>query len=241
MKSRGQESFVNLPRVAARLYNSLTQTSAIERQHREIARDLVSGIEHGRLLDVGTGPGKLLLEVHHLNPGFELYGLDISEAMVQLARKNLTGINVNIQCGDIRSTDYANDFFDRITCTGSFYLWDHPEECLEELFRILKKGRSAFLYETYQDFDGKQVRPALQQNLRGENLVRRLLTPIFLMKQLRMTYRTDEIADIIKHTRFAASHTITQISLGGMPAWLRIQLTKCGSSSARRYPGIFWG
>lgn len=226
MKSRGQESFVKFPRVAARLYNSLTQTSAIERQHREIARDLVSGIEHGRLLDIGTGPGKLLLEIHQLNPGLKLFGLDISEAMVQLARKNLTGIDVNIECGDIRCTDYADDFFDRVTCTGSFYLWDNPEACLEELFRILKKGRSAFLYETYQDFDDQQVRAALQRNLQGENLIRRLITPTFLMKQLRMTYRTDEIADIIKRTRFAASYTITQISLGGLPAWLRIQLTK---------------
>jgi ubiquinone/menaquinone biosynthesis C-methylase UbiE len=149
MKSRGQQSFVTLPSFAARLYNSLTQTRAIERQHREIAADLVSRIEHGRMLDIGTGPGQLLFEVHQLNPDVELFGIDISEAMVQFAREKLTGITVNIQCGDIRHTNYVNDFFDLVTCTGSFYLWDNPEECLEEIFRIMKKDRSAYLYETY--------------------------------------------------------------------------------------------
>ncbi|MBI5878370.1 MAG: class I SAM-dependent methyltransferase [Chloroflexi bacterium] len=228
MKSRGQASFVSLPSFAARLYNSLTQTTAIERQHREIARDLVSRIECGRLLDIGPGPGKLLFEVHQLNPRIELFGLDISEAMVQLARKNLTGIDVNIQCGDVRHTNYADDFFDVVTCTGSFYLWDNPEECLAELFRITKKGGSAFLFETYQDFDDNQVRNALKANLEREGLVRRLVTPFFLMRQLRLTYRTGEIADIIKRTRFAESYTLEQIRLGGLPAWLRIQLTKCG-------------
>ncbi len=227
MKSRGQESFVRLTGFAARLYNSLTQTRGIERQHQEIARDLVSRIEHGKLLDIGTGPGKLLYEVHQLNQGIELFGLDISEAMVQLARKNLTGINVNIQCGNVRHTNYVDNFFDIVTCTGSFYLWDNPEECLEEVFRIMKKDRSAYLFETYQDFNKSQMREALKTNLAGEGLVRRLVTPTFLMKQLRMTYRTGEIADIIKRTSFAGSYIIDQISLGGLPVWLRMQLIKC--------------
>ena len=226
MKGRGQESFVSLPSFAARLYNNLTQTGAIERQHQEIARDLVSRIERGRMLDIGTGPGKLLFEVHRLNPGIELFGLDISEAMVQLASENLEGINVNIQCGDVRHTNYEDDFFDIVTCTGSFYLWDHPEECLEEVFRITREGRSAYLYETVRDFNESQVREALKANLEGESLLRRLIAPAFLMRQLRMAYRTGEIADIIRRTHFAESCTMDHVSLGGLPAWLRIQLTK---------------
>ena len=97
MTSRGQDSFANLPGFAARLYSSLTKTRAIKRQHQEIARDLVSRIERGRMLDIGTGPGKLLFEIHQINPGIELFGLDISESMVQLAKKNLVGISVNVR------------------------------------------------------------------------------------------------------------------------------------------------
>ena len=226
MKSRGQDSFVNMPGFATRLYNSLTQIKAVEQQHRDIAHDLVSRIGHGRMLDIGTGPGRLLREVHQLNPGIELFGLDISESMVQLARKNLAGINANIRQGDIRHTNYADSFFDIVTCTGSFYLWDKPEECLEDIFRILGASQSAYLFETYQDFNEREVQEALITNLREESLGRKLVTPVFLMKQLRMTYPAGEIADIIKRTSFADSHTIEKITLGGLPAWLRIKLTK---------------
>ena len=224
MKGRGQESFVRLPGFAAKLYNTLTQTEGIERTHQEIARDLTSRLEHGRVLDVGTGPGKLLREIHQLNPGIELFGLDISAAMVQLAKKNLADIDVDVRCGDIRRTNYQALFFDIVTCTGSFYMWDHPNECLEEIFRITKPSGSAYLYETHRDLNTHELQRALKTNLSGESLVRRLVTPFFLRKQLRMTYRTEEFAEIIKRTSFATSYTIGEVTLGGLPAFLRIQL-----------------
>jgi ubiquinone/menaquinone biosynthesis C-methylase UbiE len=121
MKSRGQANFIRLPGFAAGLYNNLMKTRAIERQYREIAQELASRIKNGRVLDIGTGPGKLLIEIYRLKPELELFGLDISEAMVYLARKNLAGIPADIQRGDIRYTRYPDDFFDLITCTGSFY------------------------------------------------------------------------------------------------------------------------
>lgn len=226
MKSRGEDSFVNLPTFAAKLYNNLTRAKAIDVQHQDIARELVFKIDCGRILDVGTGPGRLLLEIHRLNPKIELFGLDISDAMVQLAKRNLSGIDVNIRQGSIQNTKYENNFFDIVTCTGSFYVWDNPKECLKEIFRIMKAGCSACLFETYQDFNEREVRAALKANLKGESLIRRLITPVFLMKQLRMTYRIDEIIEIIKCTRFSENYMIDKVTLGMLPAWLRIELTK---------------
>jgi ubiquinone/menaquinone biosynthesis C-methylase UbiE len=161
-----------------------------------------------------------------LNPQIELYGLDISESMAQLARTNLAKIGANIRCGDILRTDYDDGFFNLVTCTGSFYLWDDPEECLEEVFRILKRGGSALLYETHQDVDTSQVRKAVKVNLEGEGLVRRFIAPGLLMKQLRMTYRAQEVADIVNRTSFADSCSIEQTTIAGLPVWLRIHLTK---------------
>lgn len=198
----------------------------MERQHQEIAQYLVPQIESGRLLDIGTGPGRLLYEIRRLNQDIELFGLDISEAMVQLARVNLKGLDVNLLCGDIQQTDFADEFFDVITCTGSFYLWDRPERGLDEVFRILKRNNSAFLFETYGDVEKPQVQAALKNNLEDENLVRRIAAPSLFMRQLRMTYRTEEIHAIVQKTRFAKSYTIEHVSIVGVPAWLRIRLTK---------------
>jgi ubiquinone/menaquinone biosynthesis C-methylase UbiE len=226
MNSRGQRSFAGIPSFAAKLYDNLTRTKAIQCQYREIASDLASRIDRGRILDVGTGPGRLLSELRQMNPAFELYGLDISASMVDLARRQLSGLGIDMRLGEIQHTGYDDDFFDLVTCTGSFYLWDNPRECLEEVFRILKPHQSAFLFESYRDCDRAEVRKALKANLQGESLVRRAIAPHLFSRQLGMAYRTAEVAAIIQETRFARSYAIDRIRLAQVPAWLRIRLTK---------------
>ena len=193
MTDRGQDDFVRLPGFAARLYGSLTRGRSIQQQHGEIASYLASRIERGRVLDVGTGPGYLLIELHWGNPSLELFGLDISHAMVKLAQKNVSGLGIDVRLGTIQNAPFDDDFFDLVTCTGSFYLWDQPQAGLDEMFRILKPRRSAFLFETYRDCDRASVLKTVDRNLRGEGLFRRVIAPRLFLKQLRMTYDTSEI------------------------------------------------
>jgi len=228
MTSRGQSSFTALPAFAAILYTKLTQTRGIEAQQREIASDLASRLRQGRLLDVGTGPGSLLVEIHRLNPALELFGLDVSRSMVDLARKRLNGLAVEVRHCDVRNSGFPDGFFDLVTCTGSLYLWDFPVECLDEIFRILKPLRSGIFFETYKDCDHLEVRDAIKSNLKAENRILQLLAPRFFAKQLRMTYTADELGEIINHTRFAPTHSTEPIRLAGVPAWLRITVTKRG-------------
>ena len=225
-KSRGEDSFMNLPGFGALMYDKLMGIEALRTQYREIAVDLVGRIEHGRLLDIGTGPGRLLLEVHQLKPDLELFGLDISEAMVVKARVNLEGVGADLRQGNIRRTDYPDGYFDLITATGSFYLWDQPEECLAEIHRILKPGRSACIYETYKDCDVVQLEKAVKRNLRGENLLRKLIMPGFIRRQLAMSYRMDEINSIFQKSIFADTYSVESIVLARLPIWVRIRLTK---------------
>lgn len=225
--SRGEDSFVKLPSFAAKLYDSMMQSSATKMQYREIAQDLVSRMESGRLLDVGTGPGYLLREIHKLNPEIELHGLDISNSMVKQAGRNLAGVKVDLQCGNIRATNYKDDHFDLVTCSGSFYLWDNPIESLEEIHRILKLGRAAYLYETHRDIDKQKLWQKMRENLKGDNIIRKLLAPRFFIKQIGMTYAKEEIAEIIEKTSFARSYAIEEIIIFNLPVWVRVRLEKC--------------
>ncbi|MBM3152707.1 MAG: class I SAM-dependent methyltransferase, partial [Chloroflexi bacterium] len=147
-------------------------------------------------------------------------------AMLEQARRNLSGIPVDLRCGTIRRTDYVTDCFDLITSTGSFYLWDEPVECLNEIFRILKPGKTAFIFESYQDYDRADFLLALRRNLELETPLRRLLTPGLLKRQLRMTYTSVAVNEILCRTHFAGSFLVEKIVLGGLPAWLRIGLKK---------------
>jgi len=226
MTDRGERNFSHLPGFAARMYALLTKTRAIQLQHQEIAQRLARQMQAGRLLDIGTGPGFLLREVYNLNRGIELCGLDISDAMVALARKNLSDLHVDIRPGNIQKTEYEDGYFDLVTCTGSFYLWDEPVASLNEMYRILKPGCAAVLFESYRDYDEAALKQVLRQNLRQEPLLRRMISPFFLKKQLRMTYSVEETTRIIQQTCFAESFDIERVTIANLPVWMCITLRK---------------
>ena len=97
---------------------------------------------------------------------------------------------------------------------------------LNEIRRILKRGYSAYLYETYRDIDEHGFQRALQKNLSQEKLLFRLTAPRFLRKQIEMTYNKCEVESLLGQSEFSDSHVITPITLGGLPIWLRIELLK---------------
>lgn len=226
MSDRGEGSFAHFPKIAAKMYDRLMRLKQIEIQISEIAKDLLSKIEKGRLLDVGTGHGRLLAEIFSKNSSIELYGLDISKAMLSVANNNLKEISVNLQQGNIKESPYESNFFDLVTSTGSFYLWNQPIESLEEIFRILKPNCSAILYETHKDYNLEELNRILKLNLKGEGFIVRKLSPKFLKKQLKMTYSIEEVVEIIKQTPFAKVHEIQKITLANLPIWIRIKLSK---------------
>lgn len=161
------------------------------------------------------------------NPQLDLYGLDISASMIDLARQNLKDIkNIDFRVGNILKTDYQDNFFDCTVCSGSFYNWDKPIEGLNEIFRILKSGKTAYIFETNKDYNKVLLSSRLKDNLKGYNFLRKALSKYFLRKQLKMTYTIPEIEDIIKQSEFRRSYNIQQIELGNLLIWLRIELRK---------------
>lgn len=235
-KTRGEKAFAKLPRFAARLYDRMLPRSN-RIQIEELARDLASRTSAGPLLDVGTGPGRLLGAVHRIAPQIRLYGLDIAETMVERARSVLEGVDVDLRVGTIERTDYPSGFFDVVTCTTSLYLWDEPVACLAEIHRILRPGGRAYLYEVYQDVDHDAVREKLRENLRGENLLRRLLLPWLLRDQLRITYSLEDYRRLLDRSVFAGGYRVERITLGNLPMWVRLELEKRTSEAEAPAPG----
>ena len=226
MKTRGEKSFIKLPFFAAKFYDNLTNVKGVNLAFEEIAEFLGKAKDLRKILDIGTGPGRLLSEINKRNHTLELYGLDISSSMVDLAKNNLKGLNVDLRTGNITKTDYAVNYFDCIVCSGSFYLWDKPIEGLDEVYRILKPGRTAFLFESNRNYDKNELNNRLRNNLKTYNLFRKTLSKYFLRKQLKMTYSITDIEELIKQSKFSANYKIDQIELGNLPIWLRIGLHK---------------
>lgn len=210
---------------AASLYDKLSENNGMKSGFAKIAKRIAGQMQTGKLLDVGSGPGRLLLEIKNQAPQIEVYGLDISKAMQKLAKKRV-GLEANLKLGTITKTDYPDNFFDCIVSSGSFYIWDHPLEGLNEIYRVLKTGQTAFIYETTKEYDPELLNINLQENLVNAGLVRWFLSPLFLKKQLKMTYSVNEFREILLQSDFKKSFTLERDVLGGLPIYVRMELRK---------------
>jgi ubiquinone/menaquinone biosynthesis C-methylase UbiE len=222
MKSRGEAQFAKLPALAACLYDTMMAGDGKD-HYQSIAHDIVAHVRRGKLLDVGTGPGRLLEEIAKESRGFELHGLDISAAMVERARRRL-GSKMEVVCAPSTAMPYANGAFDMVVCSGSFYQWDTPILGLNEIYRVLKPGGIALLYESDRDFDEAELRDAIDKKLKDSGRIRRQIGKWLLLKQHGMTYTRAEFKEIMSKSQFAGAFEIEPLVIAGLPGWLRMKL-----------------
>lgn len=227
MKTRGEKQYIHMPSFAARLYDNLTSVKGVNKTFNDISIFVGGILQQGRLLDIGTGPGRLLLEINNKIPQLDLFGLDISASMLDIARQNLKSIDgIDLRVGNIVQTDYQDNFFDCIVSSGSFYNWDRPVDGINEIYRILQTGKTAFIFESNKNYDKALLNSRLRENLKGYNFIRKKLSKYFLKKQLRMTYSVSEFDKILKQTKFGNNYKINEIELGNLPIYVRIDLIK---------------
>ncbi|HSP82035.1 MAG TPA: methyltransferase domain-containing protein, partial [Myxococcaceae bacterium] len=107
----------------------------------------------------------------------QVVGLDLSESMVEEARKRTegTGLPVEFHVGDIHRMDFPDASFDGTRASRVFIYVERPLEALSEMLRITRPGGSVVLFEPELDswvLDGPD-----------RNVVRRLIH--FWTDQLR--------------------------------------------------------
>ena len=66
----------------------------------------------------------------------------------------------------------------------------------------------------------------MRSNFKGENLLIRVAAPLFIVKQLRIAYRLEEIEEIMESTSFREIYDTEKLTVGGLQAWTRIELKK---------------
>ena len=115
----------------------------LRRLYRRIADDLVGFLPDGAaVLDVGTGPGVLLVELAQRRQDLRLTGLDLSADMVSAAERNLGifGDRASARVGDVTDLPFSDGSFDVVVTSLSSHHWDCPAEAVPELARVLRPG-----------------------------------------------------------------------------------------------------
>ncbi len=95
----------------------------------------------GTVLDIGCGTGALLKTIHERTKDARLFGVDLSEQMIQVAQANL-GDTAELRVSDSETLPFPNEAFDLVMCTFSFHHYPNPGTVLLEMRRVLApKGR----------------------------------------------------------------------------------------------------
>jgi len=96
------------------------------------------------VLDLGSGGGiDVLLSAKRVGPTGKVYGLDMTDEMLALARANQqqAGVaNVEFLKGEIENIPLANDCVDVIISNCVINLSSDKDQVLREAFRVLKPG-----------------------------------------------------------------------------------------------------
>ena len=113
-----------------------------------------------RILDVGCGTGFFLNELE--NCGFRnLYGLDISEGMIKVAKTKTQ--NVKYCVSDMCRTCFPDNYFDIVIGIATLHHILNLELVFNEIFRILKRGGLFFFIEPCGDwiFENVSIKQAI--------------------------------------------------------------------------------
>jgi ubiquinone/menaquinone biosynthesis C-methylase UbiE len=132
------------------MYDALVAT-VLEGFYARVANEVAAAHPSGKVLEIGSGPGRLAVQLARQTPGIMLTGVDISEAMVERAARRTAGAGlserVRFEVGDVGALPLADEDFDGVVSTLSLHHWSDPLRGLAEIHRILKPGGEARIYD----------------------------------------------------------------------------------------------
>src|SRR5271157_215703 len=142
-----------IPFPFSRLYSYIASSRMIRDYYESVASQVLERLPAGRLLDIGTGPGRLPVIIASRNKYVNITGLDLSPDMVKIAsaRAAKAGLsNVSFKVGSASDLPFGDREFDLAISTLSFHHWKDPDKALDEICRVLREGGEAWIYDIPQ-------------------------------------------------------------------------------------------
>jgi len=211
-----------IPLPGAIVYNAIP-AKVLRGPERRLAREVVNRIERGNLVDLGSGTGYLAIEIAKLAPSLKVYGIDLSPAMVQIARKHArTTKNVQFEHCNAAELPFKDNSIDFIVSTGSLHHWKQPVKVFNECYRVLKKGKEAWIYDGCPD---------ILEDERGKIVERygflrsRILRGFTVLHGFRRQEYETKIKNILEQTKFKDNYQMEQTDM-----WMKITISKYSQS-----------
>jgi len=98
----------------------------------------------GTALDVATGTGDVALAILKIHPESKVVGVDITEGMLDIARRKARAAGVSdradLRVGDVAALDFEDNSFDAVSCAFGMRNFADRAVALENIIRVLKPG-----------------------------------------------------------------------------------------------------
>ena len=117
-------------------------TELVRRLQMQLARSLSE--RPLRILDLGCGTGKLSRYLHDAT-GCEVIGIDPAEASVAKARQNASALTFLVQSAE--ALLFPDTSFDSIVSLKAIHEIPHPQQALNEAYRVLRHGGLIFIVD----------------------------------------------------------------------------------------------
>lgn len=207
-----------IPLPGAIIYNAIP-AKILKEPERRIAQDIVAIIERGVLIDLGSGTGYLSIEIAKKAPRLRVYGIDLSKAMVKIARRHAqTAKNAQFELCNAAELPFEDASIDFIVSTGSLHHWKKPVKVFDECYRVLKNGKEAWIYDGCPDIPEEEAGRVVKKYGFWHYQILRRLT---VLHGFRRWEYEGKIKNILEQTKFKDGYEMEQTGF-----WMKIVARK---------------
>lgn len=193
-----------IPGLLASSYEKATRL-AIDIYYSKVAEEIVLCFKQGLILDLGTGPGYLPIEIVKRSSDIKIVGLDLSRILIQMAKRNSQNAGLadrlDFQFGNAARLRFDDSSFDMVLSTGMLHSLRDPVKVFKEIYRVLKKGGEAWIYDPAKVasyIDRKKWNASLT---RRERFFLRVFTALNLLRPIK-TFNREQVVEMIQATDF---------------------------------------
>lgn len=174
---------------------------------RLAARAARTGGTGQRVLDIGTGSGRLMIEMARSRPDWLITGVDISEDMLELARRNIdrSGLpgRIELRRASAAALPFADGSFALVTSHASLHLWKDPLAVFNEIARVTAPGGVCLIWDNLRITAFTPFMGLLGRAM-GMNAAQRRLW----LRAVRSAYTLREARAMVKKSAIAAASVL---------------------------------
>jgi len=139
----------------ARAFGWVARMPPMRLMRRMVAARAVQMASRGEAVDLGCGPGQLVIALACRAPGLHVTGVDLSDEMLAQAHENAQNAGVasrvSFRRGDAQQIPFPDGSLDLVVSTLSLHHWSDPVSVLNEVARVVRPGGSFLIFDLRRD------------------------------------------------------------------------------------------